>query len=462
MNKLRTYHTKANLFLVILLLCCSSLFAQKEQPLTRVLFIFDASQSMYSNWEGGSRMDIAKNLLSNMLDSLRGQDKVEVALRVYGHQRPVPPQDCRDTRLEVGFSNNIQKIQARLQTIRPKGTTPIANALEAGAYDFPKCDDCRNIVILITDGIEECGGDPCAVSRLYQEKRMILKPFVIGIGLDDTEELTNEEYKKTFECVGTYYDAKSPETFKNVLQVVISQVLNSTTAQVNLLDKWDNPTETNVPISFYDSYSGILQYNFIHTQNSKGNPDTLNIDPVLSYRVVAHTIPKSEAKGEWKLTPGEHTIIPINAAQGKLKLTVSGNTSIKCIIRKKDELATLNIQEFNTKQKYLIGDYDIEILSLPRIKETVEINQSKTTNIAIPEPGLVILSYPSVGYGSIFLDNSELEWVCDISEEKTKETIQLLPGKYRVIFRSKNANQSVYTKEQQFTVTSRKSVSVKL
>ena len=141
MNKLRTYLTKANLFLVILLLFSSSLFAQKEQPLTRVLFIFDASQSMYANWEGGSRMDIAKNLLSNMLDSLRGQDKVEVGLRVYGHQRPVPPQDCRDTRLEVGFSNNnIRKIQARLKTIRPKGTTPIANALEAGAYDFPKCD----------------------------------------------------------------------------------------------------------------------------------------------------------------------------------------------------------------------------------------------------------------------------------------------------------------------------------
>ena len=456
MNKLRTYLTKANLFLVILLLCTSSLFAQKEQPLTRVLFIFDASQSMYANWEGGSRMDIAKNLLSNMLDSLRGQDKVEVGLRVYGHQRPVPPQDCRDTRLEVGFSkNNIQKIQARLKTIKPKGTTPIANSLEAGAHDFPKCDDCRNIIILITDGVEECGGDPCAVSRLYQEKGIILKPFVIGIGL-------NDEYKKTFECVGTYYDAKSPETFKNVLEVVISQVLNSTTAQVNLLDEWDNPTETNVPISFYDSYSGILQYNFIHTLNHRGNPDTLAIDPVLSYTVVAHTIPKIQAEGEWKLTPGEHTIIPIDAAQGTLSLTVSGNQSIQCIIRKKDESATLNIQDFNTKQEYLIGNYDIEILSLPRIKESVEINQSKTTNIAIPEPGLAILSYPSIGYGSIFLDNSELEWVCDISEEKTKESIHLMPGKYRVIFRSKNANESIYTKEQQFTVTSRKSVSVKL
>ena len=121
-------------------------------------------------------MDIAKNLLSNMLDSLRGQDRVEVGLRVYGHQRPVPPQDCKDTRLEVGFGlHKIDQIQARLKTLRPKGTTPIANAIEAGAYDFPRCDDCRNIIVLITDGVEECGGDPCAVSRLFQEKKINCK-----------------------------------------------------------------------------------------------------------------------------------------------------------------------------------------------------------------------------------------------------------------------------------------------
>lgn len=456
MNLTHTYLQRYRVLFIAFFLFSSTVFAQNEPPLTRVLFIYDASQSMYASWEGGSRMEVAKKLLINMLDSLDGKKNLEVALRVYGHQRPVPPQDCRDTRLEVGFSaNNIQKIQSRLGTLRPKGTTPIANALEAGAHDFPHCKDCRNIVVLITDGIEECGGDPCAVSRLFQEKGIILKPFVIGIGLD-------EEYKKTFECVGTYYDAKSPETFKNVLEVVISQVLNSTTAQVNLLDEWDNPTESNVPITFYDSYSGILQYNFMHTLNHRGNPDTLTIDPVLSYRVVAHTLPESWAEGEWKLTPGEHTTIPIDAAQGTLSLSVSGNQNIQCIVREKGKAETLNVQAFNSTQEYLKGEYDIEILTLPRIHESVKIEQSKETKVAIPEPGLTILSYPSVGYGSIFLEGSELEWVCDISNNKTKESIRLLPGKYRIIYRARNANESIYTKEKQFTVTSRKSISVKL
>ena len=184
--------------------------------------------------------------------------------------------------------------------------------------------------------------------------------------------------KKSFDCVGTFYDAKDPETFTNVLKVIISQVLNSTTVQVNLLDEWDNPTETNVPITFYDGFSGILQYNFLHTINSKGNPDTLTIDPVLSYKVVAHTIPQSQAEGEWKLNPGEHTIIPIDAAQGELNLVVSGNQDISCIVREKGRQETLHLQHFNTKQRYLTGEYDIEILTLPRIKETVSIEQSKT------------------------------------------------------------------------------------
>ena len=380
---------------------------------------------MYAQWEGNSRMEIAKELLSNMLDSLDNKENLQVGLRCYGHQKPSPPQDCRDTRLEVPFGNNtIPAIKNRLKTLRPKGTTPIAKALESGALDFPAVtSNSRNIVILITDGIEECGGDPCAVSRLFQEKKIILKPFVIGIGL-------SEEYKKNFECVGTFYDARNPDEFKNILDVVISQVLNSTTAQVNLLDENEMPTETNVPLSFYDSFSGILQYNFIHTMNSRGNPDTLNIDPVLSYKVVAHTIPQTEAEGDWKLIPGKHTTIPIKCPQGTLSISSAINkTKVECIVREKGKTETLNVQQLNTKQRYLTGEYDLEILTLPRIYETVRVNQSESTNVKIPEPGLVVLSASSSPYGSIFEVSNELKWVCDLNTKKGRQALYLLPGK---------------------------------
>jgi Ca-activated chloride channel family protein len=155
-----------------------------KPPLTRILFVFDASQSMYGRWQTGVKMEVAKKLLSNLLDSLARVDNLELALRCYGHQSKFPPQDCKDTKLEVPFGpNTAPKIKNRIQQLVPMGTTPIAYSLEKSANDFTPCNNCRNIIILITDGIEECSGDPCAVSAALQKNGIILKPFVIGVGL---------------------------------------------------------------------------------------------------------------------------------------------------------------------------------------------------------------------------------------------------------------------------------------
>jgi Ca-activated chloride channel family protein len=188
-------------FLIGLILFSSDIYAQKTQePVNRILFVFDASQSMLGRWQSGRKIDIAKQLLTNITDSLKDVKNLEIALRVYGHQRSFPPQDCDDTKLEINFLPSeifADRIKGKLSMIKAKGTTPIARSLEEAASDFPK-ENSRNIVILITDGKEECGMDPCAVSRLFAKKGIILKPFVIGIGLD-------QSWKKNLDCVGTFF-----------------------------------------------------------------------------------------------------------------------------------------------------------------------------------------------------------------------------------------------------------------
>jgi len=456
---------KRVIFLFILFfigLQSSAVFAQGEVQKTRILFVLDGSQSMYARWENGQKMQIATRLLRELVDSLDGAKNIELALRAYGHQNNVSAdgRNCKDTKLEVPFApDNHKKITDRLQTIRPRGTTLIAYSLEQAANDFPSCSNCRNVIILITDGIEECDGDPCAVSLALQKRGVILKPFVIGLGLEP-------EVMDAFKCVGNFYDATSEKTFRNVLGIVISQALNNTTAQVNLLDELNQATETNVPMTFYDSFSKQVRYNFVHTMDSRGNPDTLPIDPLGSYDLVVHTIPPVEKKGI-TITPGKHNTIAVDAPQGDLELKMKGFNEykdLKAIVRKNGKKETLVIQDFNQKQRYITGKYDLEILTLPRTYiENVNIAQSRTTTVEIPQAGIVSIGTSSKGYGSIFQeDGDKLVWVSNLSSINTRESIVLQPGSYRVVFRPINAKQSIYTKEQSFIIQSGQSTQVKL
>lgn len=452
-------------FYIFLILFFGSLYSGKSQktdkpepPLNRILFIFDASQSMYGNWESDKKINIARKYLIHLIDSLEGKENIQLALRVYGHQNPVPPQDCNDTRLEVPFSdNNAPEIRQKLRYLVPKGTTPIANSLKLAENDFPPCSNCRNIIILITDGIEACDGDPCQASLNLQKKGIVLKPFVIGIGSDPN-------FEKTFECVGHFYNSPNEEKFNEVLGVVISRALNTTTAQVNLLDIYGNPTETDVNITFFDALSGKIRYNFVHTINYKGNPDTLFLDPLVTYNIVVNTIP-SITEPNIKLTEGKHNMIGIDAPQGYLTVNSPGTSQykdLKILVKESGKNKTINVHDNGQTEKYLIGEYDLEILTIPRISvEKVKIDQSTTTKIEIPKPGIANFSFPSAGIPSLYKENTDtLIWIYNFDEQTNRQTLILQPGDYRVIYRPKNIKESIYTVKKRFTIKSGSSNSI--
>ena len=443
---------KILILIVLLLLVDLNLCAQKKQePVNRILFIFDASASMLGRWQSGRKIDIAKNLLSNMLDSLKYIDNLELGLRVYGNRSASVLHDCEDTHLAINFSksfNAAEYIKNKLKNIKAKGTTPIAYSLEEGAKDFPS-GSARNIVILITDGKEECNMDPCAISRLYQRRGIILKPFIIGIGKMDND------IKKSLDCVGRFFDASKEKDFSNILNIVISHVIDNTTAQVNLLDSEGNPTETDVNLTFYNDFTGVAKYNYLHTMNSYGNPDTMVIDPVLSYKVVAHTIP-SVSVSEITLIPGKHTIIPMNTPQGKLIINMNSKTKYQCIVRPSGVDTTLHVQEINELVKYLVGTYDIEVLSLPRrIIKNVKVEQNEKSEIYLPNPGIANIILPSKGYGGLYQRNGDdFEQIYYFKGEQTQHRLTLLPGSYKVVFRSKLAKSYIYTTEKDFRLKS--------
>lgn len=449
--------------LIAIALSLSYCLAWAQQPpkrprvTNRILFVFDASQSMYGRWQSGVKIDIAKKMLTSLVDSLEGVPDLQMAFRVYGHQSQYissTQRDCKDTRLEVPFGKGAKAIREKLKEITPKGTTPIAYSLEQSANDFPPCSDCRNMIILITDGLEECDGDPCAISAALQAKGIVLKPFVIGIGLD-------ESLLKRFNCVGNVFDAVTEADFRKVLNVVITQALNPTTVQVNLMDAYGRPHETDVNMTFFERNSGRMRYNLVHTINNYGNPDTLNIDALTSYRIKVHTIPPVE-KDSVILTPGIHNIVGIDCPQGDLELKVMGRHDYKdlsFIVRKKGDMQTLNVQPVDIKERYLVGEYDLEVLTLPRMLiNNVRVSQSHTTKVEVPQPGIANINRRTKGVGDIFVKKgSDLEWVYSFKSDSGSETVVLQPGDYKVVFRPFGSKRTFYTIEKDFIISSGKS-----
>jgi Ca-activated chloride channel family protein len=456
------------LFIITMSFCILPINAQLSPPpkpkpiVSRILFIFDASQSMNGTWEKEKKIDVARSILISMIDSLEKLDNIELALRVYGHQRPVPPQDCSDSKLEIPFAKgNAPKIRQKLRFLEPLGTTPIAGSLRMAAKDFGTTfAECRNIIILITDGIEACDGDPCAVSKELQTKGISLRPFIIGIGLD-------EGLKKSFDCIGKYYNTRKESQFKEVLKVVISQALNATTAQVNLLDIKGKPTETNVNMSFYDFMSGKLKYNYMHTMNNKGIPDTLVLDPLVSYRVVVHTVPPVSIS-DYKLTPGKHNIIALDAPQGNLLIkndNMGPPRNINVIVRQAGKTQTLNYQSLNRSERYIVGKYDLEIPVLPKIiVHNVDIKQSTTTTVQVPQDGMVNFLMNAPGFASLYLreKGKDMQWIYDLVATQRNETVFLQPGSYTVVYRALNAKQTMYTITKTFDLIAGNSRTIEL
>lgn len=431
------------------------------QELTRILFILDASNSMNANWGDQTRIEAAKELLAKTVDSLDGSSNLEIALRVYGHQSPVTAtyQDCNDTKLEVPFApDNFLRVKNKIKTITAKGTTPIARSLEAAAGDFPDMN-AKNIIILITDGLEACDNDPCVIAKKLHDKGVKVTPFVIGLGLDLS-------YLEQFKCIGSYTEAETKDAFKNVLKTVISKAVTNTTTQINLNNINHVPVETDVTIHLYKAGTDQLMYTFVHTLNHYGNPDTLTIDPMYQYDMVVHTIPQV-IKKNIILKRNVHNIIEADCPQGYIYFRFTNATSnyqVPARIYQKPDNLTLNTQMIGSTDKYIVGKYEVEILTLPRIRMSVNVEQSNTETIQLPAPGQMQYSFSKSIAGQIFVVKADgtLEWVCNLDPSNQKGLLYLQPGNYKLVYRMKHLKSTQYTIEKTFRIQSNKTTPINL
>lgn len=155
-----------------------------------IYIIFDASGSMAAKLpDKRPRIDAAREALQGFVS--KDFSGHELALRVYGHRRK---EDCTDSELLVPIGppeRVVQSFKTTIQQIVPLGRTPITFSLIQALKDI---GDRQAEIILITDGIESCEADPCALVQEWRAKNIQIKVHVVGFGVD-------EKAKKTLACI---------------------------------------------------------------------------------------------------------------------------------------------------------------------------------------------------------------------------------------------------------------------
>ncbi|RSK43676.1 vWA domain-containing protein [Hymenobacter perfusus] len=426
--------------------------APAQPKTTRILFVLDASGSMRAPWEGEQRWDVAKRLLSKMVDSLNAYPNLELALRAYGHQHENKENNCEDSKLEVAFApKNAGAIKARLKTIEPKGNTPITYSLLQSAQDFPVDKSTRNVLILITDGLESCKGDPCATAVALQRKRVFLKPFVIGIGAE-------REFGKQLECLGQYYNAADVKTFRSILNDVVTQTLAKTTVSVNLTDEQGRPVESNVNMTFVNNVTDLPEYNYVHYRDAQSKSDVLDIDALQSYDLVINTVPPVR-QSNLPIRPGRANVLTYKTPQGTLWLQGPGISpnpygTVQAVVRAAGNPATVVALPFGARQKLLAGTYEVELLTLPRQLRRITVKQGQETAVTYEAPGILNIVSDLKGYGSIYRlgQDEQQQWVYNLPETSSKVNLPMQPGAYRLVFRTKTATGSQFTDVRTFTI----------
>ena len=149
-----------------------------------VQIVVDASRSMWGQINGQSKMEIAKTTLEQL--SYRLPDDLDLALRAYGNTSASEQNNCADSTLLVPFGErNSEYVRNAIAGLRPTGQTPIAYALNQAARDFESIRSDRTVV-LVSDGIESCGGDPVTAAYALRQQGVVV--HLIGFGLGNAAD----------------------------------------------------------------------------------------------------------------------------------------------------------------------------------------------------------------------------------------------------------------------------------
>ncbi len=204
-------HKLASGAVILMLSMAPSLRAQvMESPDTMV--IIDASNSMWGQIDGVSKMEIARGVIGDLIGDLNTES--EFGLIAYGHRAT---SDCADIEVILPVAPLDGSVfAAAVNRLQPRGRTPLTAAVELAAQTLDSTNRSARIIVL-TDGLESCGADPCALASALETSGLDFTTHVIGFGVS---EITDQSQ---ISCLaentgGVYLTANNADELSSALQ----------------------------------------------------------------------------------------------------------------------------------------------------------------------------------------------------------------------------------------------------
>lgn len=159
-----------------------------EEDQQNTLLMLDSSGSMAGRAGGGkTKIEAAKDALERFATAT--PDSIDQGLLVYGQTGSNRPEDkaesCRGPEVISPIGEfDYRSAPEALDRFEPRGFTPIAGALEEARRAFSGEQRADNRIILVSDGVETCGGDPVRVARSLKRAGIAVTVDVVGFDIE--------------------------------------------------------------------------------------------------------------------------------------------------------------------------------------------------------------------------------------------------------------------------------------
>ncbi|SEK26441.1 von Willebrand factor type A domain-containing protein [Halomonas daqiaonensis] len=146
------------------------------------MLVLDGSGSMWGQIDGTPKITIARDAIDTMMGDWPANSPI--GLMAYGHRQEGQCGDI-ETLIEPGSLNRAAFRQA-MESVTPRGKTPIGRSVERAAEALSHEDRAASVIV-VTDGLENCGADLCELGSHLEASGMAFTAHVIGFDIGDEE-----------------------------------------------------------------------------------------------------------------------------------------------------------------------------------------------------------------------------------------------------------------------------------